>query len=359
MIALFHQNPVFDQQGGIERYLSTLANYGAQECLLVVGTEGASEILDSVISVRLRGPDFLPRWLRYVIGVIVIQGAIRRVLRKRGVRVIDFSRPELLILAPLFAGKKTVTLHGTGPGLSSRGKYLIHHMATMLIPLVAHRVHVVGRDPSAMKPWLRKFLELRTYYLDAWYDDAFVATEPPRTPPYNVFYAGRLAAQKNPDLLAAVITAAKTRYGSAVNFFFLGNEFAELQARGCGELVTDLGLKSARGMSEAIATFHSGILCSGFGEGSPFIIVETLACGRAFVVPPLATIRETYDGAPGVVISDAWTVDAFLAALGKAFEFMDSRDAHLGISEHVASRRASRAAPRLLESLAELGSHSR
>lgn len=355
MIALFHQNPVTGEQGGVERYLSTLAHHGPTQCLLVLGTDGTTRIAENTVHVRMRGSKKLPSWLRYVLGVVYDRRFVQIALRDAQVGVIEFSRPELLVLAPFFFAKKVVTMHGTGPNLSDRAKYFIHHAASVLLPLTVKRVHVVGRDSSGIKPWLFKLIRDKVQYIDAWCDDVFTASAPPATPPYRVFYAGRLANQKNPDLLAQVIRTAKARYGTHIEFLYIGNDFSELQARGCRELVSDFGLKTAEQLSLIINTCHVGILCSGFGEGSPFIIAETLSCGRAFVVPPLHTIQETYADHPGVIFSGDWTVDAYLTALESAFALIKDEGAYIKIRERMIPQQASRAVPRLLDSLNQLG----
>ena len=351
MIAFFHQNPVFGQQGGIERYIATLADYGRGKCMLVIGNEDRTYVLDDIVHVKMCGPISLPRWTRFLLGVFFNISLVRREMNRRNVRLVEFSRPELLALAPLLVGKKVVTMHGTGPSRLSKGKYLIHHVSSALIPLFAKRVQVIGRDKSALHPWLQKVMSKNLVHIDAWYDDAFTTSPPPAAPPFRIFYAGRLNGQKNPDLLAEVLAAAKKRFGAAVEFVYAGSNYEELARRGCQDIIKDCGLMNAEELNEFMRSAHSGILCSGYGEGSPFIIAETLACGRAFITSPLPTVLETYSNQYGVVISRDWTVSAFLDAIQKAMGLMGHPESYIAIGQGIDQQSASHAVPRLLDAL--------
>jgi glycosyltransferase involved in cell wall biosynthesis len=354
MIAFFHQNPVAGQQGGVERYIATLAHYGQGKCMLVLGDEDRTYVADDVVHVRMRGPSSLPRWSRFVAGILAELALVRKELAQRGVNLIEFSRPELLALAPLLKGKKIVTMHGTGPDRSSKSKYMIHHAFSALVPLTTHRVHVIGRDCSALPQWLQDIVASKIVHIDAWYDDTFKSSPHSPVPPLKIFYAGRLNAQKNPDLLVEVIRSAKDRFGRLVDFVYAGNDYVEIEKRGGQDLVRNLGLMNAEKLSILIQDCHAGILCSGYGEGSPFIIAEALACGRVFIMSPLRTLVETYSQQLGVIIAHDWTVDAYLEAIQRAIDLMSCPESYKDIAQGISQQRASRAVPRLLNTLVRL-----
>jgi glycosyltransferase involved in cell wall biosynthesis len=184
-----------------------------------------------------------------------------------------------------------------------------------MLPAVADAVQIVGRDPSALTPSVLAHLSTRVRYIDAWYDDTFCVS-PFRNldGPLRIFYAGRLAPMKNPELLLKVIETSQRVCGDSVEFRYFGADAAKIPDR-FKEQFPSFGLLSAPELAEAISDCHVGILCSGFGEGSPFIVVEALACGRGFILPPLAGLLDSYRNHRGVMFAPDYSVDAFLDTL--------------------------------------------
>ena len=356
-IAFFHQNDVFSRQGGIERYVATLLDC-AQGRAAFAGPPLARPCVRH-FAVKDEGLDGAPQWLRFVAGLFAQRHAIRAFLLENDAGVLEFSRPEYLLAGWLFPGAKVVTIHGTGPDKSQRLHHLTHHLCCLLLlPLLAHRVQIVGRDSSGL-PWLaQKLLGSRIVHIDAWHDDRFRPTPLPPVAyetPLRVFYAGRVAAQKDPALLFEIIRQATTIYPKKFEFRYFGSDYEEFVKAGVGDLVMNGGFLDAGALAEAIGGRHVGILCSAYGEGSPFIVVETLACGRPFVLPPLQTLVEAYDGAPGGHFVTRREAGAYVEAL------MDMRAKMLAghiqpsaIASGVSDRAESRAAPRLLAELASL-----
>lgn len=359
MLAFFHQNLVVGEQGGVERYLATMLRYGANRCLLILGSEAGSGRDGRVIYVALRGPSFLPRWLRFALGIVHDRKRLQEILFDEGVKLIEYSRPELLLVAHFFKGTRVVTMHGTGPQRGDTGKYLVHYASSLLIPKRADRIQIVGRDLSALSPSLHKRVNSRIVSVDAWFDGVFQSFPFPLSPPLRVFYAGRIAPQKNPDLLAKIMVEAKRKYTSRISFVYLGSDYSELEKRGCADIVDDLGLQSAAEVSAIISSCHAGLLCSAFGEGSPFIIAETLACGRLFVASPLPTIIATYSEAVGVILAKDWSLDAFMAALDACFDMLELSDLAALIADGVSQQHASLAVPRYLDGLEHFASNLR
>ncbi|HXY58347.1 MAG TPA: glycosyltransferase [Methylocystis sp.] len=355
-IAFFHQNDVFSRQGGIERYVATLLDCAQGRAALV--SPPLARPYARHFAVEDSGPHGAPQWLRFVGGLFAQRHAIRSFLRENGVGVLEFSRPEYMLAGWLFPGAKVVTIHGTGPDKSQRLHHLVHHLCCLLLPLLVHRVQVIGRDRSGLPRIAQKLLGARIVHIDAWCDDRFRPTPTPPIAyetPLRVFYAGRVAAQKDPALLFEIVQKATTIYPKKFEFRYFGSDYAAFVKAGVGDLVMNSGFLDVGTLAMAIGSCHVGILCSAYGEGSPFIVVETLACGRPFVLPPLPTLVEAYDGAPGALIVARREADGFVEAL------MNIRAkilaGHVGanaIASGVADRAQSRAAPRLLAELVSL-----
>jgi glycosyltransferase involved in cell wall biosynthesis len=312
---------------------------------------------DNHFTVREKGPSGAPQWLRFLAGVFLQRREIQEFLSEKHVGVLEFSRPEYLLAGWLFEGRRVVTIHGTGPNAANRVHYVIHHLCCLLLPFLADRVQVVGRDASGLPRIVRPLLAKRIAYIDAWHDDRFSPSPlpPVQNAPLRVFYAGRIAAQKNPELLFSIIREAARTAPAWFEFVYFGSDYEAFVAAGIAHLVQNAGFLQPAALAQAIGACHVGLLCSGFGEGSPFIVIEALACGRPFVLPPLPTLVEAYAGFPGVHIVGQYRTEAFLDELTKIRE--DMRKGGIDpfeIAAGVTGRSQSQAAPALLHELARL-----
>lgn len=309
MFAFFHQNDVTDAQGGIERYVDTLLAAAGDDALLV--SEPPARTAPNRLGLAL--PEVPgPKWIPFALAVWGHITTIRARLEQAAKRTLEFSRPEYVVFAWALPGAKVFTIHGTGPGAGEKAKRAIHDAACWALPLVADRVQVVGRDDSGLSPGVIRRLGSRLAHIDAWYDDRFTATPLPRGDRTIVFYAGRIVEQKNPKLLFEIIRRGKERFGERLEFRYFGKDTQEIDRAGLAEQVTSTGLLDADGLTRAIAECHMGLMCSHFGEGSPFIVVETLACGRPYVLSPLPTLTGAYGANPYARFAPAWDADAFL-----------------------------------------------
>jgi glycosyltransferase involved in cell wall biosynthesis len=314
-VVFFHQNQVWGVQGGVERYLSTLlAQAGpsglliAEACPRSTAQERANHITVSIPLRRL-----LPKWLSYSIGVTTAAPRIRRALHRVGPCTLEFSRPEYFLFSWMFTGKKVFTLHGTGPARSNSMTFCLHYLSCLMLPYVADVVQIVGRDKSGLPQVTSAQIANRTRHLDAWYDPVFrVAPFPDTKGPLRIFFAGRLAPMKNPELLFKIVTASSETFDQEFAFQYFGADEEKIPP---GQKIASKGLLDARKLAKAIASCHVGILCSRYGEGSPFIVVEALACGRGFILPPLPGLAEAYRGYRGIRFAADYSVDAYVQAL--------------------------------------------
>lgn len=354
MIAFFHQNDVTDAQGGVERYVDTLlaTAAGGGDALLV--SEPPARAAGNRIGLRLpKLPG--PKWIPFALAVVANAATIRARLAAAKIRVLEFSRPEYVLFAPLFRGAKVFTIHGTGPGTGERAKRIVHDLACRLLPLVADRVQVVGRDDGGLSAEVIRRLGSRLTHIDAWYAARFRATPMPTETKTIVFYAGRIVEQKNPKLLFEIIRRGKERFGDAVEFRYFGRDVVEIERAGLADRVHCTGLLDADGLARAISECHMGLMCSHFGEGSPFIIVETLACGRPYVLSPLPTLLGAYGGNPAVRFAPAFEADAFLDTIERLRADIDAGLDAEAVAASVADRAEAIATRRLVDELAALG----
>ena len=309
MLVHFHQNDVTDAQGGIERYIDTLLAAAGEGALLVSETPAQPAANRIGIALpKLPGP----KWIPFALAVWGSLTAIRARLKAAGRVVAEYSRPEYVTFAWAMPGAKVFTIHGTGPGAGETAKRVIHDAACWLLPFVADRVQVVGRDDSGLSEGVVRRLGTRLAHVDAWFDDRFTVTPMPVSEKTIVFYAGRIVEQKNPKLLFEIFRRGKERFGEAIEFRYFGKDVDRLEEAGVAGLVTCTGLLTAQQLAEEIGKCHMGLMCSHFGEGSPFIIAETLACGRPYVLSALPTLTGAYAGNPGVRFSPDMTADGFL-----------------------------------------------
>ena len=355
-VCFFHQNDVFGVQGGIERYVSTLLDSARGNAALV--SPPTTRNLPAHFVVVEKGPKRGPRWLRFALALVAQRKEIRAFLREWNVRVLEFSRPEYLMAGLLFAGKRVVTIHGTGPAPGHRLHRFVHEICCLIAAVFADRVQVVGRDDSGL-PWIAcRLLGRRLTHVQAWHADGFVAKPFPSTEgrqPLRVFYAGRIAPQKDPELLFSIVREAIRRSPGAYDFHYFGSDFSAFEAAGLAKMVTNHGLFGPQALAEAIANCHIGLLCSAFGEGSPYILVESLACGRPFVVSALPTLTLAYEGSAGISFVKRRDPMAFVDAMDRlGASIRGGMIDPFAIAQQVESCSQSRAAPELLNSLISL-----
>lgn len=351
MFVFFHQNDVTDAQGGIERYVDTLLRAAGDQGLLV----GETPATPAANRFGLRLPRLPgPKWIPFALAVIAAVRSIRARLAAMPARVLEFSRPEYAVFAWMFPGAKVFTIHGTGPGAGETAKRLVHDAACRLLPRIADRVQVVGRDNGGLSPAVVARLGTRLAHIDAWYADRFSPRPLPTGDKTIVFYAGRIVEQKNPKLLFDIIAEGKRRFGDTIEFRYFGKDTDRIEDAGLADRVTCTGLLDAAGLTAAIGECHMGLMCSHFGEGSPFIVVETLACGRPYVLSTLPTLTGAYAGNPGVRFAEAFTADAFLVEIARLRADLDAGLTPETIAASVASRAEPVATRALLADLAAL-----
>ena len=314
-IAFFHQNEVNGVQGGVERYLSTLLHCSPATSTLV--TEMQSAKGPQRITVPLSDHLPLPKGMRYLFALFRNRKEVKRALSKNNVVALEFSRPELSLFAIFLDPRKTFTIHGPGPPKTNFLTYLIYQASCFVLPFVADLVQVMGnRNLEGLPSLVVKQLGTRIKFIDAWYDDAFELSEMPGIKnSIKIFYAGRLAPMKNPALLFDVVRATKQNREYAVEFRYFGSDDHVIKLAQLDGHIECFGLKTAAELSHEISKCHAGILCSTYGEGSPFIIVETLACGRLFIAPPLPILHDAYDHVSGVIFSTGWKIEDYLRAI--------------------------------------------
>jgi glycosyltransferase involved in cell wall biosynthesis len=313
-VAFFHQNEPYGIQGGVERYLSTVLKGNPGNSILV--TEAGSVQRPQRITIRIPTNSGLPKGMRYLFGLFKERDRVKKALSTNNITALEFSRPELALFACLLDGRKTFTIHGLGPPKKEFLTYLIYYLSCFALPYMADLVQVFGRDTGGVPSFVVKQLGNRIKYIDAWYDDVFtLADMPPIEDMIKISIGGRLAPQKNPSLLFDIIRAIKQDRTCNVEFRYHGSDGHVIKAAGLENVIHCRGLLTLEELAREISVCHAGILCSAYGEGSPFTIVESLACGRPFIAPPLRTLKAVYADTPGVIFAADWTVGSYLAAI--------------------------------------------
>jgi len=359
-VAFFHQNDVFSTQGGIERYVATIFEAAPERAALV--TAAGSRRSPRLFGLEPASLTGAPRWMAFLRAIFAQRKAIAAFLQARGVEVLEFSRPEYVVAGLLFPGKRVVTIHGTGPGPGNRLHWFVHHAACLLLPFVADRVQIVGRDPSGVPGIARLLLGARLAFFDAWHDECFApAPLPPLAAdgPMRVFYAGRIAPQKNPALLFEIVREAARRAPGALEFHYFGSDFEAFERVDLRDLVADHGFLGPQALADAMRGCHAGLMCSAFGEGSPYVVVEALACGRPFVLPTLPTLRATYARAVGArFVENQTAADYVMALLDLRRQMLAGGMDPFAIAADVAPRARARAVPALVADLAALAGNA-
>jgi glycosyltransferase involved in cell wall biosynthesis len=352
-VVFFHQKEVLGAQGGIERYLATLLEQAGESGFLVTEASSNGDVptAGSRFGVPLPLQKIAPRWLSYSLGVMLSSRRIRRAIDRLRPRTLEFSRPHYVVFSWMFRGTKVFTVHGTGPPRSEPANYWVHYISCLLLPFAADVVQVVGRDSSGLPPLTARSMAKRLRYVDAWYDEVFrVAPFRNLTGPLRVFFAGRLAPMKNPELLFKVIETASQRFNGRFEFRYFGADEDKIPVR-LRTIFISSGLLNVEQLANAIADCHAGVLCSGYGEGSPFIVVEALACGRGFILPPLPGLVEAYQNYRGIAFASAHTVDAFIDALVRMEDAIRGGLTPQLIAQDVSNRSATVTGRQILERL--------
>ena len=352
-VVFFHQNEVLGAQGGIERYLATLLEQAGESGFLVTGTSSGGDVraAGSRFGVPLPLQKIAPRWLSYALGVMLSSRRVRRAIDRLRPHTLEFSRPHYVVFSWVFRGTKVFTVHGTGPPRSERANYWIHYISCLLLPFAADVVQIVGRDHSGLPSLTARSMAKRLRYVDAWYDEVF-RVAPFRNPagPLRVFFAGRLAPMKNPELLFKIIETASQRLDRRFEFQYFGADEDKIPVSLRRTFISS-GLLNVEQLANAITDCHAGLLCSGYGEGSPFIVVEALACGRGFVLPPLPGLVEAYQNYRGIVFASTHSVDAFIDALVRMDEAIKGGLTPQLIAQDVSNRSATVMARQILDHL--------
>lgn len=360
-VAFFHQNDVFETQGGIERYVATIFEGAPERAVLICAAGPRRSARRFDIDIRPLGG--APRWVGFLRALFAQRNEIRAFLRENDVQVMEFSRPEYIFAGLLFPGARAVTIHGTGPGPGNRLHWLLHHACCLLLPFLADRVQIVGRDPTGVPALARRMLGARVAFFDAWHDECFSpAPLPPleEAAPLRVFYGGRIAPQKNPKLLFEIIREAARTAPGKIAFHYFGSDFDAFKREGLADRVVDHGFMGPAALADAMRGCHVGLMCSSFGEGSPYVVVEGLACGRPYILPGLPTLRAAYDGFEGAHFVERYVAQDYVAALMDVRGAMrDGRVDPFRISGQLVSRARARAVPALVDALASLATQDR
>lgn len=354
MIAFLHQHEVRGRQGGIERYLETLLDVECGASMLVALSEETSNT-PSRLFIKDLLPQNLPSWFKYTVSALFQVRAIKARFEQEGVCVAELSRPEYIVFASLLGVRTVVTIHGTGPTKRRLAAFLTHHFFAFLCSVLVHEVQIVGFDSSGLSRLAKWIARSKIRHIHAWADDVFVYKPiQARTDRFlNILYAGRLSEQKDPGLLFDII-----RHTSIIapeyKFHYCGADYDVITSHGLSSLVTNHGMLNSRELSNVISASDLTVLTSSHGEGSPFIVIETLASGRFCVLSDLPTLRDAYATKPGVLLVEERTPEAYVAAFSKINQAIDAGDDGARISEAVSDRKKSVMARRHIDHLKSL-----
>ena len=354
-VVFFHQNEVMGVQGGVERFLATLMSQGKEVCHLVTEELALDQGKNRLCLSMVKIPG-LPKWVRFTLTIWANKKKIRAYLKEVDATVLEFSRPQYALFAFLFPGKKVFTYHGTGPINTELLLKAITYLFSWFVLFQADSVQIVGPDTRALPKFVERKLGNKISIVDAWYDDCFTpAPFPEKKEPLRLFYAGRIAPQKNPELLFSLARALYEKYGNDVVFNYYGADGNLIPSDLLGKGMIDCGLQTPQQLAEEIRSCHFGILTS-FYEGSPFIVVEGLACGRGYVIAPIRGLLRTYPDQPGVVFTEDYTVGSFLEKIKNLKQQIDNGDLSADdIVEKVSWRSKTSIAQNIINKLLHIG----
>ena len=353
-VVFFHQNEVLGAQGGIERYLATLLEQAGESGFLVTEASSNGDVprAGSRFGVPLPLQKIAPRWLSYALGVMLSSRRIRRALDRLRPHTLEFSRPHYVVFSWMFSGTKVFTLHGTGPPRSERANYWVHYISCLLLPFAADVVQVVGRDHSGLPSLTARSMAKRLRYVDAWYDEVF-RVAPFRNPagPLRVFFAGRLAPMKNPELLFKIIETASQRFDGRFEFRYFGADEDKIPVS-LRQTFISSGLLNVRQLANAIADIVTQV---SFAPDTvralhsllsrPWRAAEDLSCRHCQV-----SLRPTKISR-GIVFASTHSVDAFIDALVRMDDAIKGGLTPQLIAQDVSNRSATVMARQILEHL--------
>lgn len=339
MIAFFHQNEPLQTTGGIEAYVTGMLAAAAPLGGVLV-TEDVGQTERNRIGVRFaRGCLRVPRWLNFTLMVWLERRRLCAALDRAGVKIVELSRADYWPMILFLRRPAVVTIHGIGASHLSWHRRILAALPYIACALLVRKIFIAGSDRSALPRLVRERVAKKTITFSNWYSDCFLPVAPQRFSCLRVFYAGRLGKEKRPDLMAQIVSRLVATSEVPVEFNYFGPD-GDILAHHCGP---DLPLRmhgrlAPSQLAAEIARCHIGLLCSDF-EGSPFIVIETLACGRPMVVSDIDNLRAEYAGNPGVFFVRERSVEAFVCAILDAYSQLQSvGDYYLRIANGVSAR---------------------
>ncbi|MCA0405583.1 MAG: glycosyltransferase [Proteobacteria bacterium] len=235
--------------------------------------------------------------LRFVLAGLRHIGALRREVRGRRASA-DLPRLEFAVLPRLMGVPYVLTVH-TEIAVPEKTDSLLRHYRRLRalsekFGLLAAR-HVFAVSEAVHGPLLAAYPQLkgRTSVLPVPVDtEMFSPTPFPQGEVFNIIYAGRFGAQKDPPLMFRTLAALKQRLPGQLRFHVLSSEnpaqFPEFAA--ITDIATLHGPQNSAGVARLMREVHCGILSSQM-EGTPCFLLETLASGRAFGSVELPSLK--------------------------------------------------------------------
>ncbi len=235
--------------------------------------------------------------LRFVLAGLRHIAALRREVRGRRASV-DLPRLEFALLPRLMGLPYIVTVH-TEIAVPEKTDSLLRHYRRLrtiserfgLLPAS----HVFAVSAAVHGPLLAAYPALagRSTVLPVPVDTRMFAPSPfPVSERFEVVYAGRFGAQKDPPLMFRSLGALRRLLPDALRFHVLSSEdprrFGEFSA--IADITQLHGPQHAAGVARRLGAVHCGILTSQM-EGTPCFLLETLASGRAFGAVELPSLK--------------------------------------------------------------------
>ncbi len=331
-VALIHPfDPRGGKVGGIETFVRDYISFHPGDMkLLLIGVDGFGDLeLGKITSVTVRGRtiDFMPVMrlpeaqtgqyptklseavtLRFTLACVRHYAAIKSILRA-GSYSVDLRRMELSPLAALFAVPSVQMLHDgmvKGASMSSLLKrfWWVKTLAERFSLSRSHSFYCVNGELSdrLRDSYPRHAHKVGT--LPTWANPQIfrVSDMPPvEGGAFHVGYTGRMDDFKRPDIMFAVIAAAKQLI-PALTFHYVGDGNVESFAAFAAirDFTVLHGRQDSEGLAAILRGLHCGLLTSDF-EGMPRSVMEFLGSGRPVValhLPQLtAVIHEGTSGA--------------------------------------------------------------